>query len=88
MIDPHWNDYRRGVLKGALRKAQAAQMQHEQAKLDGREGLAIYQAAQAWDDMMTMLDERAQAGALEAVRPSNVHKLQMVSKHNADGDHG
>ena len=69
VVEPKWDEERRDVLRRALRKAQAAQQQSEVARLTGQEGLAIYEAAQCWEDMMTMLDAHALVGNLQALRP-------------------
>lgn len=66
--DPRWTTEARDVLRRALRKVQANAAQGEVAALSGEEGRAMLDAAQAWEDMMTMLDDRARAGQLESLR--------------------
>jgi hypothetical protein len=42
--------------------------QGEMVKFSGEESRAMHDAAEAWEGMMTMLDERAQARQLEELR--------------------
>jgi hypothetical protein len=67
LSDPRWTTEARDVLRQALRKAQAAEAQGEIVKFSGPEARALRDAAQCWEDMMTMLDARARAGDLKGV---------------------
>jgi hypothetical protein len=67
MADPFWTPERREVLRGAIRKTQAGAEQRELVKVTGDEAFSLYKAAEAWADMMDMLDERARAGKLKGM---------------------
>lgn len=66
--DPYWNGERRLMLRGALAKINAAKAHGTIAELNKAEGGLIAAAANAWEEMMAMLDARARAGDLEGVR--------------------
>lgn len=58
MADPYWTPERREVLRNVIRKAQAGAEQRELIKVTSAEAVALYKAAEAWEAMMVMLDER------------------------------
>ena len=69
MADPFWTADRRHVLRRALAKIQAGRAQGEIVQMTKEEGGLIADAAKAWEEMMTMLDERARAGDLQGLKP-------------------
>lgn len=67
MADPFWNAERRVMLRGALAKINAAKAHGTIAELNKAEGGLIAAAANAWEEMMQMLDARAAAGDLDGM---------------------
>ncbi len=66
--DPEWTPARRAILRSALRKAQAGAEQREPIYINGAESAALYKAAEAWADMMDMLDAAHANGELKGLK--------------------
>lgn len=65
--DPEWTPARRSILRRAIAKAQAGAEQRERIAMDGAEAAAMWKAAEAWEEMMTMLDQAALDGKLQGL---------------------
>lgn len=60
-----WTPERRKVLRSAIAKAGGMADMRERGELIGAEAAALWKAAEAWEEMMAMLDQAALAGELK-----------------------